>query len=64
MAGIMTFTVTAVITFTNLGLRPDFLRRWMIAWAVAWPIAAIAAFIAGPVADRTTAWIIGRLERG
>ncbi len=63
VAAIMAFLMTAVITFINLGLRPDFLRRWMIAYAVAWPFATLAAFVAVPVADRVTGWIIGRLER-
>jgi hypothetical protein len=63
MAGIMTFVVTAAITFINLGLPPDFLRRWMIAWVVAWPFATLAALVAVPVADRATAWVIGMLDK-
>jgi hypothetical protein len=62
VAGIMTFLVTLVITYVNLGLPPDFLRRWMIAWAVAWPVATVAAFIAIPVADRLTASIVALLD--
>ena len=63
VAAIMAFLMTAVITFINLGMRPDFVRRWMIAYAVAWPFATVAAFIAVPIADRATRWIIGKLER-
>ena len=63
VAAIMAFLMTAVITFINLGMPPDFLRRWMIAYAVAWPFATIAAFIAVPIADRATRWIIGKLEK-
>jgi hypothetical protein len=62
VAAIMAFLMTAVITFINLGMPPDFLRRWMIAYAVAWPFATVAAFIAVPLADRVTRWIIGRLD--
>lgn len=57
----MAFFMTAVITFINLGLPPDFLRRWLIAFAVAWPFATMAAFVAVPVADRATAFIIRKL---
>lgn len=62
VAAIMAFLMTAVITFINLGMPPDFLRRWMIAYAVAWPFATIAAFIAVPIADRATRWIVRKLE--
>lgn len=57
----MAFFMTAVITFINLGLRPDFVRRWMIAYAVAWPFATLAAFVAVPVADRITGFIVRKL---
>jgi hypothetical protein len=62
VAAIMAFMMTAIVTFINLGLTPDFLRRWMIAYAVAWPLATIAAFVAVPIADRVTAFIIGKLD--
>ena len=61
VAAIMAFMMTAVITFINLGLPSDFLRRWMIAYAVAWPFATIAAFVAVPAADRITAFIVCKL---
>jgi Protein of unknown function (DUF2798) len=64
VAAIMAFFMTAIITFINLGLRPDFLRRWMIAYAVAWPFATLAAFVAVPVAERVTAWIVKMLDGG
>ena len=62
VAAIMAFLMTAVITFINLGLPPDFLRRWMIAYAVAWPFATVAAFIAVPIADRATRWIVRKID--
>lgn len=62
MAGIMAFLMTAVITFTNLGLPGDFLWRWMVAFVVAWPLAAIAALIAIPIAQRLTRRIVVALE--
>jgi hypothetical protein len=54
--------MTADNTYINLGMPSDFLRRWMIAYAVAWPFATVAAFIAVPLADRATRWIIGRFD--
>lgn len=58
MAGIMAFLMTALVTWLNLGLPPDFVRHWLQAFAVAWPCAACAAFIAIPVARRATGLII------
>ena len=58
----MAFLMTALITFINLGLPPDYLWRWMIAFAIAWPFATIAAFIAIPIAKRATAFIIEKLD--
>jgi hypothetical protein len=62
MAGIMAFLMTAVITFINLGLPPDFLRRWAVAFVIAWPLATIAAMIAIPVAQRLTKRIVAAIE--
>jgi hypothetical protein len=62
VAAIMTFLVTLVITYVNLGAPPDFFHRWMIAWAIAWPVATVAAFIAIPAAERITAFIVGILD--
>ena len=58
----MAFLMTALITFINLGLPPDYLRRWAIAFAIAWPFATIAAIIAIPIAKRATSFIIEKLD--
>jgi Protein of unknown function (DUF2798) len=58
MAGIMAFLMTALVTWLNLGLPPDFVRHWLAAFAVAWPCAAATAFIAIPVARRATGLIV------
>ena len=63
MAGIMAFLMTAVITWLNLGFPPDFLSRWFHALVVAWPLASLAAYLAIPVAQRTTLKIIAWLSR-
>ena len=59
MAAIMAFLMTAVVTYINLGLPPDFLWRWMHAFLVAWPFATLAAFVAVPVSQRVTLFIVG-----
>lgn len=58
MAAVMAFLMTALVTYLNLGVPPDFFGRWMHAFAIAWPCAAGAAFIAIPLARRGTALIV------
>lgn len=62
MAGVMAFLMTALVTFLNLGLPADFLYLWMKAFIIAWPAAALAAFIAIPIARKTTAAIVKKIE--
>ena len=57
ITGIIVFVVSAVVTFTNIGLRIDFVPRWFKAFATGWPVAAVTAFIAIPHARRMTAAI-------
>lgn len=62
MAGVMAFLMTALVTFLNLGVPPDFFYLWMKAFIIAWPAAALAAFIAIPVARKTTVAIVKKIE--
>lgn len=62
MAAVMAFLMTAVITYINLGLPPDFIRRWLVAFVIAWPLAAIAAYIAIPIARSLTGRIVAFLD--
>ena len=54
MSSMMVFMVTLVVTYVNLGMRPDFLARWVKAYFIAWPIAAATGFVVMPVARRAT----------
>ena len=54
MSGAMSFMVTLIATYINLGMPPDYLLRWLKAWAVAWPIAAVTAYLVMPIAQRMT----------
>jgi predicted PurR-regulated permease PerM len=58
MSAVMAFLMTALVTWLNLGLPPDFLMRWGRAFAVAWPCAALTAFVAIPLARRGTQLIL------
>ena len=58
MSGAMSFMVTLLATYINLGLPPDYWLRWLKAWAIAWPIAAVTAYVVMPVAQRMTRYLI------
>ena len=54
MSGAMSFMVTLLAIYINLGMPPDYLLRWLKAWAIAWPIAAVTAYVVMPMAQRMT----------
>jgi hypothetical protein len=61
--GIVVFVVSAVVTFTNIGFRADFVPRWLSAFGIGWPVASVTGLIAFPHVRRATAGIVARLER-
>jgi hypothetical protein len=63
ITAIIVFIVSAVVTFFNIGLRPDFVPRWLSAFVVGWPVAAVTAFMALPFARAVTQRIVGLIER-
>ena len=54
--------VTLLVTFRNLGLRPDVLFQWSNTYAIAWPVAATTAFVIMPGARRLADRIVARLD--
>ena len=54
MSSMMVFMVTLLVTYLNLGFRPDFLLQWVKAYFIAWPIAATTGFLVMPMARRAT----------
>ncbi len=48
MSFVLSFLMTAWVTFVNLGLPPDFVTFWMKSWVLAWPAAGVISFIFGP----------------
>ena len=61
--GIVVFVTSCVITFTNIGLRADFVGRWLSAFFIGWPIASVTGLIAVPYVRRVNAGIIALIER-
>ena len=54
ITGIIVFVVSAVVTFTNIGFRADFVPRWLNAFVSGWPVAAVTAYFALPHVRRMT----------
>jgi hypothetical protein len=62
ITAIIVFVVSAVVTFFNIGFRPDFVIRWLSAFGVGWPVASMTAFFAIPFARATTQRIVGLID--
>jgi hypothetical protein len=62
VTAIIVFVVSAVVTFFNIGLRADFVSRWLTAFVVGWPVAAVTAFVAFPHARAATLRIVGLID--
>jgi len=54
ISALIVFVVSGVVTFTNIGLRADFVPRWLKAFMTGWPVAAVLAFVAIPYVRRAT----------
>jgi hypothetical protein len=63
ISAMIVFVVSCVVTFTNIGFRPDFVTRWMSAFLTGWPVAAVLAFFAVPHVRRATDAIVRLIER-
>ena len=62
ITAIIVFVVSAVVTFTNIGLRADFVPRWLSAFIVGWPVAAVTGFFAIPHVRSLTQRIAAAIE--
>jgi len=60
--GLVVFIVSAVVTFTNIGFRVDFVRRWLSAFIIGWPVASVTGLVAFPTVRRVTTFIVGMIE--
>jgi hypothetical protein len=61
--GIVVFVVSCVVTFSNIGLRVDFVGRWLSAFFIGWPVASVTGLIAFSYARRATTGIVTLIER-
>ena len=62
MSGVMVLMVTLLVTYLNLGPRPDFLLHWIKAYLIAWPVAAATGFLVMPTARHVTDRIVHLIE--
>jgi len=62
ISALIVFVVSGVVTFTNIGLRADFVPRWLKAFVTGWPEAAVLAFVAIPYVRRATQVIVRMIE--
>jgi hypothetical protein len=61
--GIVVFVVSRVVTFSNIGLRADFVGRYLSALLIGWPVASVTGLIACPHVRRATTGIVTSIER-
>jgi len=62
ISALIVFVVSGVVTFTNIGMRADFVPRWLKAFMTGWPVAAVLAFVAIPYVRRATEVIVRMIE--
>lgn len=62
ITAMIVFVVSAVVTVFNIGLRADFVVRWLSAFIVGWPVAAATAYLAIPFARAITQRIVSAIE--
>ena len=62
ITALIVFVVSAVVTFSNIGLRADFVPRWLSAFIIGWPVAAVTAYVAIPHVRRLTQWMAAAIE--
>jgi hypothetical protein len=53
---------SGAVTLSNIGLRADFVARWLSGFLVGWPVAACTAFFAVPLARHVAERIVRIIE--
>lgn len=61
-AAAIVFVVSAVVTFANIGFRPDFISRWLHAFIIGWPVGAVLGFFLLPRVRKLTEHIVALIE--
>jgi hypothetical protein len=62
ISALIVFVVSAVVTFSNIGFRADFIPRWLKAFMTGWPVAAVLAFFAVPYVRRAADAIVRLID--
>ena len=60
MSCMLSFLMSAWITYINVGYDLEFFHHWMIAWSAAWPAAAFIAFASAPEIQKISRWLSER----
>jgi hypothetical protein len=60
---VVVFVVSSVVTFSKIGFRADFVRRWLTAFIIGWPVGATTGLIVFPMLRRVAVGIAGLIER-
>ena len=61
MSMLMSFLMTAWVTWLNIGIRPDFLARWAHAFLAAWPAAFVIVVLCAPAVQGFSLRLVQRL---
>jgi len=61
--GVIVFVVSCVVTFSNIGLRADFVHCGLSTFFIGWPVASVTGLIAFPYVRRATTGIVALIER-
>ncbi|WAJ71617.1 DUF2798 domain-containing protein [Catenovulum adriaticum] len=48
MSFVLTFFMSAWVTYINVGFINSFINYWMSAWLLAWPAAGVISFVCAP----------------
>jgi len=60
--GIIVFVVSCVVTFSDIGLRADFVSRWLSTFFIGRPVASVTRLIAFPYVRQATIGIVALIE--
>jgi hypothetical protein len=59
---LVVFVASAAVTYVNIGMRTDFVPRWLSAFIIGWPVAALTAYFAFPLVRRATTRVVDLIE--
>ena len=59
---IVVFVVSCVVTFANIGLHADFVRRWLSAFLIGRPVASVIGLLAFPHVRRAAVGIASLID--